>query len=214
MSEERTDAEVIAAYDEAAEFVWGGGMSIIKDFKAMIRQGDFVVLDSETTGLGGDAEICQIAVVDARGIVLIDTLVKPTQSIPAEATAIHGITDEMVADAPSWPEVFDRVEAAIGDRDVVIYNAEYDLRVMRQSYEAHGRTDWIDRLPNTSWCAMETFAEIYGEWSDYRQSYRWQKLATAVRYYNVPALQAHTALADCQMTLEVCRAMVLGEVAT
>ncbi len=57
-------------------------------------------------------------------------------------------------------------------------------------------------------CAMETFAEIYGEWNDYRGNYKWQRLSTACAYYKIPVVGAHGALADCQMTLKMCEAML------
>ena len=60
------------------------------------------ILDTETTGLYDDAEIVEISIIDENGGVLLDTLVKPLKPIPAEATAIHGITNEMVATAPTW----------------------------------------------------------------------------------------------------------------
>ncbi|MFJ2900325.1 exonuclease domain-containing protein [Streptomyces sp. NPDC087218] len=61
----------------------------------------YAILDTETTGLDYDSRIVEIAVTTAAGTVLLDTLVNPGAPIPAEAAAIHGITDVMVADAPS-----------------------------------------------------------------------------------------------------------------
>jgi DNA polymerase-3 subunit epsilon len=50
-----------------------------------------VVLDTETTGLGHDAEIIEIAIICAfSGKTFINTLVKPRNPIPPSATAIHG----------------------------------------------------------------------------------------------------------------------------
>jgi hypothetical protein len=50
-----------------------------------------VGLGTETTGIDGDAEVIEIAIIDIRGYVLLDTLIRPQGDIPAEATAIHGI---------------------------------------------------------------------------------------------------------------------------
>jgi DNA polymerase-3 subunit epsilon len=186
----------------------------LEAFKAMIRRGDFVVLDTETTGLD-NGEICQIAVIDARGVVLLDTLVKPVGRIPADATRIHGITDSHVANAPSWAEVSAQLEKLLTGRDVVIYNATYDRKMMHKSAEAAKlpKTDWKQLA--RFWCAMEAFAEVYGDWNDYRGNYRWQKLTTAASYYHVPTNNAHSALGDCKMTLAVCRHMAgLGSTAT
>ena len=58
-----------------------------------------LILDTETTGLGDDAEVVELAVIDCAGAVLLDTLVRPSGPVPAEAAAIHGITDAMAANA-------------------------------------------------------------------------------------------------------------------
>ncbi len=44
-----------------------------------------MILDTETTGLY-DAEIVELSIIDTAGNVLLDTLVRPTRPIPAEAT--------------------------------------------------------------------------------------------------------------------------------
>lgn len=93
----------------------------------------FLVLDTETTGLSNQAEICQIAIVDHTGRVLLDQLVKPTLPIPIGATQIHGITDEVVVNQPTWQTVRERVISLIKGKVVVAYNADFDLRMLLQS---------------------------------------------------------------------------------
>ncbi len=63
-----------------------------------------VVLDTETTGLDAAFPV-EVSVLAVDGTVLPDTLVDPGMPIPAAATAIHGITDEMVAGAPRFADV-------------------------------------------------------------------------------------------------------------
>jgi DNA polymerase III epsilon subunit-like protein len=175
-------------------------------FQTMIQRGDFVVLDTETTGLQR-GEIVQIALVDAQGKMLLDSLVKPLSRIPREATAIHHITDSMVNDAPPWAEVSPQVEKLLRGRDVIVYNASFDRKMMHQSAEAAGlpKVDW--KLFSQWWCAMEAFAEVYGQPGGYGRGYRWQKLSTAARYYRIPVVDAHSALGDALLTLKVVLAM-------
>lgn len=96
-----------------------------------------VVLDTETTGLGDDARIVDIAVTDRHGAVLLDTLVDPRAPIPAEATDIHGITDAMVAGAPTFPEVLERLSEVLAGRHCLIYNAGYDIGRLRHELILH-----------------------------------------------------------------------------
>jgi len=164
-----------------------------------------LILDTETTGLDERAEIIEISIIDCTGQVLLDTLVKPTSPIPAEATRIHGITNEMVAEAPTWPEVIRKFEEIVIGRDLVIYNADYDLRIIDQTSNLHNilETLWLEAD-----CAMLAYAEFYGQWDDYREQCKWQRLGNAAKQQGVVIEgTAHRALADCKMTLGVIASM-------
>lgn len=171
-------------------------------FLTMAKRGDFVVLDTETTGLER-GEIIQIAIVDAHGKVWLDTFVKPMNGIPN--THIHGIDDSDVADAPSWALIAPAVRDIVRGRDLIVYNAVYDRKMMHQSAEAC-------QMPKTEWkevahwyCAMLAYAEVYGDWNDYRQSYAWQKLTVATQQQGLNISAAHTALGDALMTLALVK---------
>ncbi|ATD40328.1 3'-5' exonuclease [Aeromonas salmonicida] len=164
------------------------------------------ILDTETTGLDDKAEIVEISIIDQLGNVVFDSLVKPQQPIPAEATAIHGITNDMVATAPSWADIHDEVCQLISSKPLVIYNADYDMRLMAQTSAFYGLK------PVTAdagvHCAMLAYAEFYGDWNDYKGSYRWQRLTNAAAQQEVVTDGlAHRALADVMMTLGVLQAM-------
>lgn len=98
----------------------------------------FAFLDTETTGLSpayGD-RVVEIAVLKARGGQILDafeTLVNPERPISPGATAIHGITDALVASRPA----FHRVAAPLNDflrgSVVVAHNARFDVSFV--SYE-------------------------------------------------------------------------------
>lgn len=78
------------------------------DYRLNIKPIDLhnaVILDTETLGLSNHAEICEISVIDAEtGVPLLDTLIKPHHPIPNDVIKIHGITNEMVVDAPGYSE--------------------------------------------------------------------------------------------------------------
>ncbi len=170
-----------------------------------------LILDTETTGLGDDAEVVELAVIDCAGAVLLDTLVRPSGPVPAEAAAIHGITDAMLAEAPTWSELHARFCDLVEGRQVVIYNHEFDVRVINQTARRYGLQapqgfdQVLDRGPIH--CAMQAYARFRGEWSEEKGRYRWQKLSTAAQQQGVTVTNAHRALGDCLMTLGVVRAM-------
>ncbi|WP_257292963.1 3'-5' exonuclease [Endozoicomonas sp. ONNA1] len=174
---------------------------------------DPLFLDTETTGLDEKAEVVEISIIDSNGEVLLDTLIKPTLIIPDDATAIHGITNKMVEDAPSWPEIHEKFCQIVQNRTLLIYNADYDVAILDQTACAWIRSDKnikID-LPESLYsarCIMKLYAAFFGQWDNYRDDWKWQKLTVAADQMGVIVEgQAHRALADCKMTLGVLQAM-------
>ncbi|MDG9854149.1 3'-5' exonuclease [Pseudomonas nitroreducens] len=180
---------------------------LARDWLALGSEG--LILDTETTGLDDLAQIVEITIVDMTGKPLLNTLVKPTCLIPGDASAIHGISNDDVADAPTWSQVFDQFKCLVSGRRVVIYNADYDVRLVHQTSLASGidDSDFHTCLGRSAECAMLAYAEHFGEWNEHRQQWRWQKLVNAASQCGVPAVGAHRALADCLMTLGVIQAM-------
>lgn len=181
-------------------------MSELQGLLKVIRSGQFLILDTETTGLER-GEVVQIAVIDSAGSALINTLVKPVEPIPPSTTRIHGITNQMVANAPRFADVIENLRQTIKGQQVIVYNAVYDRKMLHQSAEAAAieKTDW--KAISRWWCAMEGFAEVYGDWNSMRKSFRWQKLSTAAHYYKLPLVDEHNALGDCLTTLAIYKRM-------
>jgi DNA polymerase-3 subunit epsilon len=183
--------------------------SYLNAFVRRVSNPPFFVLDTETTGLY-NAQIVQIALIDHEGKPLLNTLVKPTEAIPAAARAIHHITDEMVADAPSWFEVRKMVLQIVKEQTVVIYNSSYDVGVMRSSDSHNGLEplNWYKDAAKEWFCAMNAYAVHYGDWNSRHNSYTWKPLIQAANSFNVPTVNAHSALGDCLMTLGVVRGLI------
>jgi DNA polymerase III epsilon subunit-like protein len=170
----------------------------------------FCILDTETTGLDDEAEIVEIAILDQEGKTLINQLVKPTKRIPQEVIGIHGITNEEVKKAPSFKTVWPKIRKILNEyQTIVIYNANFDTRMLMQSCQKHGTTPKLNRF--TWHCAMNQYADFYGEWSDYWDGWKWQKLISAAHwaaeYLDCERHGAHRALNDCRNTLLVLKAL-------
>jgi len=165
-------------------------------------------LDTETTGIDERAEICEIAVVAADGTSLVATLVRPTGPIPDGAQRVHGIADEDVRDAPTFGELAPTLRDVLDGREVVIYNADYDIRLLTQSAQARQlpRQSW-DRPP-TFHCAMRLYAEYHGDWDPSRQSYTWHKQGAAARALGLALPDdLHRARADAELCRRIVHAM-------
>jgi DNA polymerase III epsilon subunit-like protein len=159
------------------------------------RMSATLYLDTETTGLAPrfvdgvnyGAELVEVAVIDDTGAVLFDELVNPGRSIPQNVIAIHGITDDMVADAMPAAEARRAVLDIVRGRQLVIYNAEFDSRFFPGIWEAAEIR-----------CCMRLFAAYAGQWNDYFGNWRWHKLMAAARQagHDWGEAGAHRALAD------------------
>ncbi|HGF6565123.1 TPA: 3'-5' exonuclease [Yersinia enterocolitica] len=169
---------------------------------------NYLILDTETTGLGDDAEIIEISIIDCTGKILLDTLVKPLKAIPAAATAIHGITNEMVADAPTWRDIHYQFMVLTNDRTLLIYNALFDSRLIFQTIAASNCQLSGKKYIFDAECVMESYAEYYGQWDQKLNKFKWQRLSNAAEQQDVVTDGTpHRALADCKTTLGVIRAM-------
>ncbi|RLK54429.1 3'-5' exonuclease [Actinokineospora cianjurensis] len=195
--------ERMLAEDQAAAGAWAA---------AMLADPTMVALDTETTGLDGDIRVVEIAVRDRTGALLLDTLVNPGVPIPADATRVHSITDAMVAGAPRFAAVLPTLTEVLAGRRVIIYNAAYDTRVLRNELSHHHRAVDADTAPTEEWvqhpavavwmagwrpeCAMDAYAAWYGDWHHYWRDYRWQPLGGG-----------HRAADDCAAVLRILTTM-------
>lgn len=164
-----------------------------------------VYLDTETTGFGPRAEIVDIAVVSGAGEVLLESLVQPERRIPREVTAIHGITDADVRDAPAWCDLYDELTRVLAGRRIVVYNVTFDKQMVKQ---ACGQYDLP--VPEADWdCAMRKYAGFHGNWDPRKRWFSFVKLERAVLTFGAQP-GGHRAAADAF----ACREVVLGMAAT
>jgi len=173
---------------------------------AVARTEDYLVLDTETNVLD-NARICQIAITDSGGNVLLNAQVNPEAEIPTAASDIHGIKAAHVAYAPTLAVIAPVLEFLLLEQNIFVYNKDFDLRVLANHARKVGIKDPC-RVSSDWFCAMNMYAEFYGDWNDYHQSYRWQKLGQAASRFGSFPDAAHDALNDCLSTRAVLNGMV------
>lgn len=134
--------------------VTGGPMTVLRAGSEVLTPWPYqklAVVDVETTGLGPEAKIVEIAIVLMRFGCVVSTwssLVHPGMPIPPDATAVHGITDAMVAHAPTIETLRAEIAARLADASVVAgYNIfGYDEGVLaREGIIPHAPI--VDALP-------------------------------------------------------------------
>lgn len=117
-------------------------VSIFTNKWRTICQEQFIVLDFETTGLSYvNDRIIEIAAIKYKNGIESDKfvhLVNPLMPIPAEATAINNITDEMVADADTERYLIPQLIEFLSDSLIVGHNVNFDLHFLEAAAQRYG----------------------------------------------------------------------------
>ncbi|MBV9806096.1 MAG: GIY-YIG nuclease family protein [Solirubrobacterales bacterium] len=107
-----------------------------------IASAEFLVVDTETNGLGGEAcELTEVGAVLVGGGELHDrwsSLVRCNRPLGRGIQRFTGITQEMLAEAPGLEEVLPAVAERLDGRVLVAHNAPFDRRVLRRGFELIG----------------------------------------------------------------------------
>jgi DNA polymerase-3 subunit epsilon len=113
----------------------------------------FCVLDLETTG--GDRwadQITEVGAVKVRAgecLGTFQTLVNPGRAIPPQISVLTGLTDSLVAPAPSIGAVLPSLMSFIGDSVLVAHNASFDVAFVRAALERTERPAWTPTIVDT-----------------------------------------------------------------
>jgi DNA polymerase-3 subunit epsilon len=133
-----------------------------------IPSGRFVVLDFETTGLSPamGARVIEVSareVVDGRAGREFLTLVDPGMRVPAEITAITGISTAMLSGAPSSAVAMGQLASFIATSPIVCHNAGFD----RRFYEYEAR-EVLEGRPVRSLCTLLLARRMFPGRASYR----------------------------------------------
>ena len=120
-----------------------------------------IVLDTETTGLDYTKEkMVEFAAVRLENGKIKDqfqTLINPQQHIRKSSIAIHGITPEMVEDAPTEEEAMPKILEFMGDYPMVAHNAIFDYSFINEaSKRVTGKEIQNERIDT-----QQMFKEVY-----------------------------------------------------
>jgi DNA polymerase-3 subunit epsilon len=112
-----------------------------------LRSAEFVAVDVETNGLGGeDCEITEVAAVLVGGGELhdeVESLVRVRRPLSRGIERFTGISQAMVDAAPEPREVLERLEPMLAGRVMVAHSASFDRRALAQAFAREG-LDWPD----------------------------------------------------------------------
>lgn len=154
-----------------------------------------IYYDTETTGVRSDSDrIVEIAAFDPVLNATFVSLVNPGIPIPAEATAIHKISNEMVQEAPSFKQVGQQfIDFCQGDVVLIAHNNDsFDKLFLEAEFRRH-------EVEMPQWKFIDSL-----KWSrKYRQDLPRHTLQSLRELFDIPANQAHRALDDVMVLCEV-----------
>jgi DNA polymerase-3 subunit epsilon len=104
-----------------------------------------IVLDTETTGLdpADGHRLVEIACLELSNHIPTgrhyQVYLNPERDVPADASAIHGLTSQFLGDKPRFGEIVEKFLEFIGDAPLVIHNAEFDMRFLNAELTRAGK---------------------------------------------------------------------------
>ncbi len=201
------DALKASNNNEKIKIIYGMEGYLVDDSKGIIEdageetlESDFVVFDIETTGLkSGSDRITEIGAVKVSGGEVTgrwSAFVNPGMPIPEKIVSLTGITDEMVADAPSIEEILPEFLAFCQGAVLVAHNAQFDTGFIKYDAKRLGL--------NYNFASLDTMTlarALYPELKNHR-------LDTLTKYHNVVLENHHRAVNDAKATADVFVKMI------
>ncbi len=162
-----------------------------------MKLGPFTVFDLETTGMSPIrdriVEIGAVRIEVDGTLSQFETLVNPSMAIPVRSTQIHGITNEMVANAPRFTEAAYAFLDFIRGSRLVAHNARFDLSFLQESLARSG-------LPLVKGGAFDSIVLIRKAYPGL-PSYSLQALRNSLQLQDDCPGEAHRAGFDARMTM-------------
>jgi DNA polymerase-3 subunit epsilon len=160
----------------------------------------YAIVDIETTGTyaaaNGITEI-SIQIFDGRDVLeKFQTLINPGQPIPRYIQAFTGITNEMVAPAPKFNEVAEKIYRLLYDKIFVAHNVNFDYSFIKASLTASGFTFNSKKL-----CTVRLSRKIFPGFPSY-------SLGNLCRSLGITINDRHRASGDAEATVEVFRRLL------
>lgn len=107
---------------------------------------------------------------------------------------IHGIDLRKLKDASTFQEIAPKLCEILNGKLVIAYNAEFEQRMLIQTNAKYpNEFRKADDMQFTMHCAMTEYSHFIGEWSDYYEDYKFQKLPRAT----------HNVIGDCLAVLNI-----------
>lgn len=180
--------------------------------KEILDVDDYIVLDTETTGLNAQEErIIEVAAIRVQNGITTgrySTFVNPGKKVPEKITKLTGITNEQAKGGKQYAVMAHELSVFMGDLPMVAHNSNFDAKFVEIAFRVGGirkKINHIDTIP----MAREAFPNM--------ANYKLATLIPALHLANGP--QTHRAMDDVLATAELfklCKGKLkaMNEIAT
>ncbi len=123
--------------------------------RTRVENVEFVAFDTETTGFSPEKDrIVEVGAVKFKNGEIIEKktwLINPERPIPYWAKRVHGIDDKMVADEPTFEEIYPEFQEFIDGTVLIAHNARFDISFLEEELKRCGmkepKNEVVDSLP-------------------------------------------------------------------
>ena len=175
---------------------------------------DYIVLDTETTGLpdeNGPPDIVTLGITVVRNRKIAESVefkTRPQKRISEEAQSIHGITNEQAAGFDSFESQWYQIADYLKDQLIVIHNASFDWPILLDHVARYG----LSMPPIQGVFCSQKAAVAWAQAMDLSCSHRGPSLDTLTKVLGVEDLRAktngiHGAGIDSQQAAKIAEVM-------
>jgi DNA polymerase-3 subunit epsilon len=163
----------------------------------------FAIVDLETTG-GSPVHdrVVEIGIVlfeDGKEVGRYQSLVNPGIQIPFQVSMIHGISNEMIAGAPTFEELAEIVLKHTEDRIFVAHNVNFDYNFLKEEFKRIER-----KFERKKICSVRLAKKLLPE-------LRSHSLRNLCAFYSIANERAHRALEDAVATTRILSRLLENE---
>lgn len=162
----------------------------------------FLFFDTETSHLNGFAASIALILTDSIGTIVSKEYfeLNPQVIQDEEAIAVHGLTNEYLANKPKFFELEERITNILNDSEILIaHNVDYDLGVLIREYQRINKT-----IPEVLHSNLDTMVPLKNQ-MDFIGKRKNPKLEEAAEAFNLPyqKTELHNSLVDTELMVDV-----------
>lgn len=169
-----------------------------------LKKDNYIILDTETSGLSPNDEVIELGIIDINGKVLYESIFSPTKEIPLFIRRLTGIRNADFIGKPTFADEWHKIKSIISNKTIIGHNINFDKRMIKQTLNIYG----ID-----STCVEKFFGGCIDSIALLKKylklgSYKQENIANA---FGVNNKNAHRASNDCFTLLEILKVLDKGD---